>query len=240
MCNRAVRVASARVDEKGVPGGAWGRFGGTGEKDMGSSAHGHRRRRARRRAARRALAVLLACAALVALAAASPRGADGRPLGLAGVAPEGAPQVAVWVLAALFAAAVVRTLARGWHDWRLSRRIDRLASGSASMTPEEFLERHCELIRAGDFAGIYVLHNATRDLYYVGQGRRVLSRLLQHFSGRGNGDVYADWRYGDEFRIRTLRLEGSGYRSLDDLERDAIERYDAYGSGYNRNRGIGA
>lgn len=210
---------------------------GAGDKDMGSLAH---RRRVRRHAARTTLARLLVFVALLALVAAGAGGSGARVRPLVASALERAPRVAVWALAALFAAFVVRSLARGWRDWRLAARIDRLASGSESMTPEQFLDRHNDLIRAGDFPGIYVLHNTTRDRYYVGQGRRVLSRLLQHFSGRGNGDVYADWRYGDEFRIRTLRLEGSGYQSLDDLERDAIERYDAYGSGYNRNRGIGA
>ena len=57
-----------------------------------------------------------------------------------------------------------------------------------------------------------------------------LDRVFQHFSGRGNGDVYADWSYGDAFTIRTIALRGSGYRSLDDLERDAIATYDAMGA----------
>lgn len=34
-------------------------------------------------------------------------------------------------------------------------------------------------------------------------------------------------------------MASSGYLSIDDLERDMIEAYDAYDSGYNRQRGNG-
>lgn len=33
----------------------------------------------------------------------------------------------------------------------------------------------------------------------MGQGKAVLDRVNHHFSGRGNGDVYADYKYGDFF-----------------------------------------
>jgi hypothetical protein len=85
-----------------------------------------------------------------------------------------------------------------------------------------------------------VLYNVTRDKYYVGQGQRVLGRVTQHFSGHGNGDVYADWSYGDAFTIRMIALRGSGYCSLDDLERDTITAFDACDGGYNRTHGNGA
>ena len=35
----------------------------------------------------------------------------------------------------------------------------------------------------------------------MGQGKAVLDRVNHHFSGRGNGDVYADYKYGDFFTI---------------------------------------
>ena len=123
------------------------------------------------------------------------------------------------------------------------RRIRALVAGRVEMTPEAFLAaRRTGARRVGekDFPGVYVLHNVAKDRYYVGQGQRVLDRVFQHFSGRGNGDVYADWSYGDAFTIRTIALRGSGYRSLDDLERDAIATYDGWGSGYNKTHGNGA
>lgn len=122
---------------------------------------------------------------------------------------------------------------------KLDRRdLDERVKGlnGKSLTPEYFLESRSVLSK-DDFTGIYVLHNVTKDLYYVGQGVRVYERLTQHFMGRGNADVYADWKYGDRFEIEVIPLEGSGYQSLNDLERDAIKSYDAYEKGYNRTRG---
>ena len=210
----------------------------------------HRGRRARRGTGRAArygrgrvesltLAFGLACAVLLALRQRSGGDATQLSEALAQAEPAGARTGAL-LLVALVVVAVAGGVAKGWRGRKLERTFDRLTSGSEEMTPEEFLARHNELLAEGDFEGIYVLHNTTQDRYYVGQGRHVLSRLMQHFSGRGNGDVYADWKYGDSFTIRTIGLRGSGYESLNDFERDAIEHYDAYGSGYNRNRGIGA
>lgn len=78
----------------------------------------------------------------------------------------------------------------------------------------------------------------TKDLYYVGQGKAVLDRVNHHFSGRGNGDVYADYKYGDFF---TIQNDQTGkivdFISLKNYERNTIAYYDAYNKGYNRTRG---
>lgn len=113
-----------------------------------------------------------------------------------------------------------------------------IESGTA-MDAVEFLE----LTQAScpsnpdEFTGIYILHNMTVDKYYVGQSARVLHRVRQHFTGHGNGDVYADFKYGDTFSVQTVPLVQSGYQSLNDLERDAIDAFDAYTKGYNYTRG---
>lgn len=96
---------------------------------------------------------------------------------------------------------------------------------------------HRGTLRQSDFTGVYVLHNLTKDMYYVGQSVKVIDRVGQHFTGRGNADVYADFKYGDEFEISTVSLTDSGYGSLNDLESDTIAAYDAYNSGYNKTAG---
>lgn len=118
------------------------------------------------------------------------------------------------------------------------RELDERVRGAAGklLTPEYFLD-HRSTLKKDDFTGVYVLHNVTKDLYYVGQGVRVYERLTQHFMGHGNADVYADWKYGDRFEIKVIPLASSGYQSLNDLEREAIASYDAYEKGYNRTRG---
>ena len=96
---------------------------------------------------------------------------------------------------------------------------------------------HRGTLRQSDFTGVYVLHNLTKDMYYVGQSVKVVDRVGQHFTGRGNADVYADFKYGDEFEISTVSLADSGYGSLNDLESDTIAAYDAYNNGYNKTAG---
>ena len=34
----------------------------------------------------------------------------------------------------------------------------------------------------GDYVGIYIIRNTTKDMYYVGQGKRVLQRVRNHFT----------------------------------------------------------
>ncbi len=129
---------------------------------------------------------------------------------------------------------------------RAAKRIRRLSDNALQLTPMEFFELREEkegqqfLSKEMSYAGVYILYNRTKRKYYVGQGSRVMDRIMQHFSGHGNGDVYADYVHGDLFWIRTIALEGSGYDSLDDLERDTIRTYKAYEKGYNRTRGNGA
>lgn len=112
-----------------------------------------------------------------------------------------------------------------------------LFSESGALTAQSFLSLEPSFLAENEFTGVYILHNTSKDLYYVGQSVRVFSRVKQHFTGHGNGDVYADFKYGDSFTIKTIPLAGSGYQSLNDLERDAIEAFDAYSKGYNMTKG---
>ena len=145
----------------------------------------------------------------------------------------------IWYFIVPFLAIVLLFVILDSHFKRRERReLDERVRGTAGkmLTPEYFLD-HRRTLKESDFNGVYILHNTTKDLYYVGQGVRVYGRLSQHFMGHGNADVYADWKYGDRFEIKVIPLTGSGYQSLNDLERDAIESYDAFERGYNRTRG---
>ncbi len=74
-------------------------------------------------------------------------------------------------------------------------------------------------------------------MYYVGQAKKIYFRVNQHLTGHGNGDVYADYKYRDEFLVALLPLVESGCGDLDLLERRMISKYDAYKKGYNRTSG---
>lgn len=126
------------------------------------------------------------------------------------------------------------------------KKIRALSNDSLEMTPEEFFKMRSaslggrgrkHISTAQDYVGVYVLFNETKNMYYVGQAKKVLQRVNTHFTGHGNGDVYADYKYGDSFKIKTIGFAGSGYDSIDELEKDTIKTYNAYSKGYNKTRG---
>ena len=106
---------------------------------------------------------------------------------------------------------------------------------TTAITPDEFFA--IKAMQKGDVVGVYVIHNESKDMYYVGQAKRLFFRINQHFTGHGNGDVYADYKYGDDFSIKIVKLSDSGYADLDLLEKDLIEKYQAYDNGYNKTVG---
>ena len=117
----------------------------------------------------------------------------------------------------------------------MQENMDDFLNRSETITPEEFFEIKQQ--QKGDVVGVYIIHNETNDQYYVGQAKRLFFRINQHFTGHGNGDVYADYKYGDDFSIKIIRLSESGYDDIDQLEKDMIERYHAFSAGYNRTSG---
>ncbi len=129
---------------------------------------------------------------------------------------------------------------------KINKQIKALADGTAEMTPAEFFQmRNFSMGGRGkpkyalnqSFSGVYILYNKSKNMYYVGQAIKILDRVNNHFTGKGNGDVYADYKYGDEFTIKMIALEGSGFASLNSLERETIRKYKAFSKGYNKTRG---
>lgn len=94
---------------------------------------------------------------------------------------------------------------------------------------EEFMSRRKALVQQGEVTGIFIVHNATKDLYYVGQSAKAIDRAALQFLGKGNCDVCADFKYGDEFNVRIVPLSTSGYKSLNELKRAAIKALEAAG-----------
>lgn len=152
-------------------------------------------------------------------------------------------KVLIYVFAVLIVLAIVLPIIKAITT---KNKIKGLASNSLEMTPKEFFKmRNASLGGRGrkhisssqDYVGIYVLFNETKNLYYVGQAKKVMQRVNAHFTGHGNGDVYADYKYGDSFKIKTIAFSNSGYDSIDKLEKDTIKAYNAFSKGYNRTRG---
>ncbi len=154
-------------------------------------------------------------------------------------------QTALAAVIVLAAAGIFAAVYAALGPLRIRRRIRRLSSRSMEITPAAFFRLRAEkrgeggelLMKRMDFAGVYILYNQTRNMYYVGQGKQVFHRVNQHFTGHGNGDVYADYKYGDAFSIRMIPLRRSGFHTLNELERHTISQYDAFSRGYNKTRG---
>lgn len=116
---------------------------------------------------------------------------------------------------------------------RMSRQMRRLVNESFVVSADEFLE---DADKYENYVGVYVVYNKTRDMHYVGQATRTVDRLKNHLTGHGNGDVYADYKYGDEMYISVLPYDLS-YGTLNDMEADFIEYFDACANGYNKTKG---
>lgn len=147
-------------------------------------------------------------------------------------------------LVALMACAILvfslPTAVRLFSKFRRKGKLKNIVSGTKTLSPRQFFdlrEQYRGRMKVVDFVGVYIIYNQSKKMYYVGQSIHVLSRVNAHFTGKGNGDVYADYKYGDRFVIRLVKLRGSGYSRLDDLERELIEMYHCCEKGYNRKRG---
>ena len=71
-----------------------------------------------------------------------------------------------------------------------------------------------------------------RDVY-VGQSSYMYSRVHDHLNGAGNGDVYADVKYGKKVYVMFIPCKRS---EMNHIEKELIEKYDATSS-YNTTKG---
>ncbi len=120
-----------------------------------------------------------------------------------------------------------------------TRKIRLLYLKNKAYSPNRFFECRRKMMKdkVGDIEGIYVFHNKSKRKYYVGQSKKLYSRVNNHLTGKGNGDVYADYIYGDRIRIKLISKKGSGYHNLNKMEKDFIKYFNAYSNGYNKTIG---
>lgn len=68
---------------------------------------------------------------------------------------------------------------------------------------------------------------------YIGQSIHVCARVHAHFNGKGNGDIYADIKYGKWVYVRFVRCEE---HEMNDKEIELIAAFNATKS-YNKTQG---
>ena len=138
--------------------------------------------------------------------------------------------LAITLLAIGIAVFIIRALIG-----RKKRKLVRLAEESPYISVRDFLAGAKKV--QDDCPGCYIIQNMTNHKFYVGQSHRIISRVTAHFTGHGNGDVYADFVKGDRFRVKLVSSEDAGYKNLNPMERELIKQYRAYRRGYNKTRG---
>lgn len=148
-----------------------------------------------------------------------------------------------WTIIVSLGICIITTIFNIWVQATTKIKIEMLSEEAYEITPVDFFELRNRKIgkkriyKEFDFSGVYILFNEDKNMYYVGQGKSVFERVNNHFTGKGNGDVYADYKYGDSFKIKMISLDNSGFTSLNELERATIKTYNAYSQGYNKTRG---
>lgn len=109
--------------------------------------------------------------------------------------------------------------------------LDNLIDNTSEMSAQEFF---FEYATAAEISGCFVLHNRSKDKYYIGKGDRIAQRVFWYLCGGGNADIYADYAFGDAFTVKVFPIEDSSYASVDALERALFKKYVSYGHLYNR------
>ena len=91
--------------------------------------------------------------------------------------------------------------------------------------------------------GCYIIHNVNNDKYNVGQSKDVIKRIKQHFKGTvPNNIIFAEDYYSAAPDIRDKLfeikiIECSTKDELDKKEKQYIEEYSAFKTGYNGTNG---
>lgn len=126
--------------------------------------------------------------------------------------------------------------------------LNRLLSTKENVSAEEFMQMYdlriydisskqndIKIMNKIEFEGVYILHNKSKNKYYVGKGNKIFKKIDRHFRGYGNIDVYKDLQSGNKFYVRIIRLKDSGYDNIDILANEISKKYKAYEDGYNKN-----
>ncbi|MBQ8806224.1 MAG: GIY-YIG nuclease family protein [Bacteroidaceae bacterium] len=127
-------------------------------------------------------------------------------------------------------------------DWNAIRRKARHA---IPINTKDFLDEW-EYYRQHDQAGCYVIliykrrpfiktvkKNKRYQAVYIGQSINIHKRVYNHLTGHGNGDVYADVKYGKHVFVKFIPCDSE---QLNKYEKELIRLFKATDS-YNRTKG---
>ncbi|MGN1458180.1 MAG: YqiA/YcfP family alpha/beta fold hydrolase [Acutalibacteraceae bacterium] len=91
---------------------------------------------------------------------------------------------------------------------------------------------------APNIRGVYILWNTKEDKYYVGQSKNIRGKICEHYDKNSQSGFDRLFRSAnDNFLMRYVALDGSGFSDSDALETAFIAYFDSYNKGYNKTRG---
>ena len=128
---------------------------------------------------------------------------------------------------------------KGYNELAKKVRTIKLLPSSIEESKEFTPLKQFNGLKAEKFIGCYVIHNVKNDKCYVGQSKDVPKRIRQHFTGTvPKNIIFAEDYYStpiDErdslFEIKIVACTTKD--ELDSTEKQLIEDYDAFRSGYN-------
>ena len=116
--------------------------------------------------------------------------------------------------------------------------MSRILSEDEEVLIEEFLEAYdvrsynfhskqndIKFMKSIDFAGIYILHNLDKNIYFVGKSGKVFRKINRHFRGYENKEVYKDWKNRNKFTVQIISFESSEYNDINVLEKEIRKQY---------------
>lgn len=123
-----------------------------------------------------------------------------------------------------------------YYEYRLIR-IKKMMENETGIRFTKNMDKHSILPNIPAIPGCYRIKNLKTKRVYIGQSKDLRRRLSEHLSGRGNQFVHKAYLGGAMMEWKGIALQGSGYKTLDGMERDLIAAYDAKRKGYNSQKG---
>lgn len=120
--------------------------------------------------------------------------------------------------------------------------VNTLKDGAAEISAKDFLRvrRYKQgrkiIMNQYDFEGVFILHNITKDKYYIGKSKNVLKRLGQILIGSGNEEIRNDFTQGNEIAIKATSLNASSCKTTSELEEIMLKEYSDGTVWYNKRK----
>ncbi len=82
-----------------------------------------------------------------------------------------------------------------------------------------------KILKHIDFEGVYIITNYDKNYNYIGLSDKVFRTVDRYFRGYESEEVFDDYEDGDNFTIKIVKFEDSGYDDIEELYNDIQAKY---------------